>query len=358
MWDLAVREEDYKAVDAMLQRFSGAPLSYRVVPAHARQDSAAMMRVAEEARNLDARQSQIAARYVATFLQDFAAAEELARLDLQARRNAGIRLGAQMFLAWLDVARGRWSGAQRAFADAERMEGGHAVRVERAFAATLPFLEVPRADLARLRAEIGAWNPAGESATGPPLAAALRSQLRLYLLGLLSVRIGEHDAALTHARDMERLPAPPGGRDVVAALVGTVRADVALHRNRAEEALTHLTAATGQVPLELVVVRPFVNVREYTQEHARYLRALALVALNRHDEARRWLETSFQGSPLELVYLAPAHLQLAQLAERSDDNPRAVAHLRSLVKLWKDADAPLQDQVNAAQASLSRLQAR
>ena len=41
MWDLAVREDDYQAVDGMLRRFSGAPLSYRVVPAYARGDSAA-----------------------------------------------------------------------------------------------------------------------------------------------------------------------------------------------------------------------------------------------------------------------------------------------------------------------------
>jgi hypothetical protein len=47
-----------------------------------------------------------------------------------------------------------------------------------------------------------------------------------------------------------------------------------------------------------------VNSREYSQEFARYLRAESLRALGRNDEARRWLETSFQGSPLEMVYSA------------------------------------------------------
>src|SRR5919106_64859 len=130
MWDLAVREDDYGAVDAMLRRFSGAPLSYSVLPAYARHDSATMIRLREEARVLDARQSQIAGRYVATYLEDFDAAEELARLDLASRRNPAIRLGAQTFLAWLEIARGRWSAAKDAFAEAEMMEGGTGVRVE------------------------------------------------------------------------------------------------------------------------------------------------------------------------------------------------------------------------------------
>jgi len=357
MWDLAVREDDYAAVDAMLQRFAGAPLSYRVVPAHARRDSAAILRVHEEARNLDARQSQIAARYVATHLEDFATAEELARLDLQPRRNAGIRLGAQTFLAWLEVARGRWSAAQRAFVEAERMDGGHVVRTERALAATLPFLAIPRTELSLIRSQLESWNPLAEPAVGAtPLAAALRPHFRLYLLGLLSARMGEYDASISHAGAMERLEVPAQARGVVAALAATVRADVALRRGRPDEALAQLGAVTGNVPLELVIVKPFVNAREYTQEHARYLRAEALIAKGRDNEARRWLETSFQGSQAEVVYLSPVHLRLAWIHERQGNRASAVEHLRSFTTLWKDADAELQPQVVEARAALQKLQ--
>ena len=301
MWDLAVREDDYAAVDSMLSRFRGAPLSYRIPPAHARRDSAEIRRLHDEARELDARQSQIAARFVATYLGDLATAESLARLDLQPRRNAAIRLGAQSFLAWLEVARGNWSGARAAFAEAERMEGGEPVLHERALAATLPFVKVPAADVAAIRAEVER-RPAPPSDTGTLLLTALEPQLRLYLLGLLSARLGEHDAAHARAREMEALPVAAEARQVVRAMAATVRADVALRQNQASRALTLLEAADGQVPLELVVVRPFVNARQYSQEHARYLRAQALSALGRADEARRWRLTSFQGSPLEMVY--------------------------------------------------------
>jgi hypothetical protein len=300
MWDLAVREDDYPAVDSMLSRFRGAPLSYRIPPAHARRDTAAILRLHEEARVLDARQSQIAARFMATYLVDLAAAESLARLDLQPRRNAAIRLGAQTFLAWLELARGNWSRARLAFSEAEAMEGGQSVLPERALAATLPFVNVPAADVAAVRAEMERWTPA--PAQGGTLVAALEPHLRLYLLGLLSSRLGDAAAAEARAGELDALASPAGATQVVRALAATVRADVALKQGQAERALALLEPADGQVPLELVAVRPFVNARQYTQEHARYLRAEALRALGRTGEAQRWRSTSFQGSPLEMVY--------------------------------------------------------
>jgi tetratricopeptide (TPR) repeat protein len=335
MWDLAVREDDYGAVDGMLRRFSGAPLSYRIVPAYARRDTAAMTAVVEEARNLDARQSQIAARFVATYLENPAAAEQLAQLDLQPRRNAAIRLGAQSFLAWLDVARGRWSAARAGFDAAERMEGGAAAKLERASAAALPFTAATPDELASIRASLSAWTPEADAppAGAAPLAVALRPHLRLYLLGLLAAKAGDADAAMRHATDLARLEAPPTAARVVRALVATIRADVALRRNQPGEALTLLRDANGHVPLELVMVRPFVSTRDFTQEHARYLRAQALLGTGQPAEARRWLETSFQGSPLEMVYRAPVHRMLATALRQLGDAPAADEHTRRAAKL-------------------------
>jgi tetratricopeptide (TPR) repeat protein len=355
MWDLAVREDDYEAVDAMLKRYSDAPLSYRIVPAYARRDSTAMLRMREEARALDARQSQIAGRYVATYLRDFEAAEDLARLDLQPRRNAAIRLGAQTLLAWLEVARGKWSTAKRAFDDAERMDGGSTVRTERALAASLPFLAVPRPDLETIRRSIDSWNASESFVASSALASALRPHLRLYLLGLLSSRLEEAERALRHAHELERLPAPAASRNIIAALAATVRADVAMGRGRPQDALTTLAAANGQVPVELVYVKPFVNSREYSQEYARYLRAEALLALGRDDEASRWYEYSFQGSQAELVYLAPVHSRLAGIHERRGERSRAIQDLRSFTALWRNCDPALQTRVAEAEATLRRL---
>lgn len=342
MWDLAVREDDYQAVDGMLRRFAGAPLSYRIVPAYARGDVDAMLAVREEARNLDARQSQIAARYMATYLENAAAAEELARLDLQPRRNAAIRLGAQSFLAWLEVARGRWSAARAAFDTAEAMQGGASVRMERALAASLPFTATTPAELRSIRAALASWAPENDppAAGASPLATALRPHARLYLLGLLSAKAGETDAALRYADELSRRDIPPGAEGTVRALVATIRADVAMRRNQLPQAIALLRDADGHVPLELVMVRPFVNTRDFTQEYARYLRAQALLMTGQHAEARRWLETSFQGSPLEMVYRAPVHQLLGRTLQALGDRPGAEEHFRRASALWKDADPP------------------
>ena len=356
MWDLAVREDDYEAVDSMLRRYSRAPLSMRLLPAFARADTAAMREFRGEARALDARQSQIAARYVATFLEDFDSAEELAGYDLAPRRNLAIRTGAQLFLAWLEVARGRWRSATTMFAHAERMDSDGDSRLQRAIAATLPFLEVPPADLEAIRREIAEWSPRPTVTAGAgALAAALHPHLRLYLLSLLSSRLGDEAGALRHARELEQLPALPAAHKVVSGLVATARADVAMRKGRAEAALSLLEAADGQIPLELVFVKPFANVREYSQEHARFLRAEALAAMGRRDEALRWLETSFQGSAPELVYLAPVHLRRAIIHEQRGDSATAVAHYQRFAKLWERSDSAMQPSVRRARERMAQL---
>ena len=354
MRDLAVREEDYSAVDAMLSRFSRAPLSMRLLPAFARGDSAARLRFIEEATNSDNRQSQIGARFVATFLEDFTTAESIARLDLAERRRPPIRLGAQIFLAWLELARGRWSAGRSAFESANRMEGASGIEIERAIAATLPFLEVPRAELGEIRAEVEGSDPspAGSGSSGG-LAVRLRPYLRLYLLSVLSSRLGDDLTAAHYAAQIESLPPVPEAGAVVRNLAQTARADIALRNGRAAEALALLEQVNGEVPLELVYLKVFATVREFGQEHARYLRAEALMALRRYDEALRWYQTSFQGSPAELVYVAPSHLRQAQIHEARGEREKAAAHYRRFVDLWAAADPPLQSTVNNARAKLT-----
>jgi tetratricopeptide (TPR) repeat protein len=338
----------------MLSRYSKAPLSMRLLPVFARGDSASRARFVEEATNSDSRQSQISARYVATFLENFAAAESLARLDLAERRRPPIRLGAQLFLAWLELARGRWSDANAAFENAKRMEGASGVEIERAIAATIPFLQVPPADLAHVRTELERSDPSAGAAPGG-LAGSLRPHLRLYLLSLLSSRMGDDRNAARYAAELEGLAAPPEAAAVARALVQTARADVALRTGKAAEALALLEHVQGEVPLELVYLKVFATVREFGQEHARYLRAEALMALRRYDDALRWYQTSFQGSPAELVYLAPAHLREGQIFEARGEREKAATHYRRFVALWGNADTPVAAVVTDARSRLSRL---
>jgi tetratricopeptide (TPR) repeat protein len=358
MWDLAVREEDYAAADSMSRRMSAPPLSMRILLTFVRGDSGARTRIVEEARASDSRQSQIAARYLATFRQDFAAARSLAELDLASRRSLPIRANAQLLLAWLELAGGRWSTAKEAFARAQRMTGGPPVLVQHAIAATLPFLTLPRSDLDSIRREVELWNPTADiPEAGAGLRSQLSSALRLYLLGLLSSRLGDDGAALRMARDVERLEVPDEARAVTRALASTIRADVALPGRSASQAAEALEPVTGEVPLELVSMPVYVNLREFTQEHARHLRVLVLAGQGKHREALQWIETSFQGSPSEFVYLAPMHLQRAELHDRLGERGEAMEHYRRFVHLWRDCDPPLRPVLEGAKAELARLTA-
>ena len=356
MWDLAVREDDYAAAASMVNRMKSPPPSMQILLTFAQGDSAARAAIVERAKGLDSHQSQIAGRFVATFLQDFAAAESLARLDLQERRSLPIRLRAQTFLAWLELARGRWTASKAAFAAAQRMDETSPLIAQRAMAASLPFLAVPRSDLESIRAELGAWNPSAQAAEpNAGLAIRLQQQLRLYLLGLLSARLGDQSSATRFAAEIERTAAPQEARDVIRGLAQTVRTDIAAQSGR--------IAPTGQVdqgaiPLELVSVRLFTNAREYTLEHARYLHVLQLRAKEQYNEALRWIETSFQGSPSEIVYLAPMHLLSGEIYERLGERQKALDHYRRFVSLWRYCDAALQPRVAEAETAIARLERR
>jgi tetratricopeptide (TPR) repeat protein len=357
MWDLAVREEDYPAADTMVQRIKTPPLSMRVFLTFARGDSLARNRLVAEATASNSRQSQIAARYVATFLEDFAASESLARLDLASSRRPHIRANAQLFLAWLEVARGRWNGARAAFAESEQMPEAAPVLAQRAIAATLPFLSVPRADLDSIRGEVERWDPGTELAgSDPGLVARLQPHLRLYLLGLLNSRLGDRAAALRYAEEIEDIGGPPEAQTTIRDLARTVRADVALQSGNAGEARHALDSVQGKVPLELVNVPLYANAREFAQEHARHLRVLALSAGQMDREALRWIESSFQGAPSEFVYLAPMHLEQAEIYDRLGQLEKAVDHYRRFVTLWQNCDVPLRPLVEQARARLAQLQ--
>jgi tetratricopeptide (TPR) repeat protein len=354
MWDLAVREDDYRGAEEMVRRMKAPPLSMRVLLTYAAGDTAKRAAILEESRLSDSRQSQIGGRFVATFLQDFAAAESLARLDLADRRRAPIRVSAQIFLAWLEVARGRWGAATTAFADAETMPEGQSTLTQRAIAASLPFLNTPRADLEAIRTELGGMHPGAESSdAGAPLSVRLQPHLRLYLLALLSSRLGDQAAANRFVAELERTAAPAEARDVVRGLAATVRADLSIQGGAPASTLG---IEPGAIPLELVSVPLFANVREYTLEHARFVRMIQLVANGDFPAALQAMDNGFQGSPEEFVFLAPIHEQRAHIQEQLGDRQKAIESYRRFIALWGNADPALQPRVEAARAAIKRLE--
>lgn len=356
MWDLAVREKDYQAVNSMLARYRGnVPLSFRLVPARGKGDAQEVSALLDEARTLESRQLQLAARYSAAYLDDASFADSLARLDLRWRERPVNRAQAQVQLGWIALAQGSWSDAFREFTVAERMEGSGPMAVHMAFAATMPFMEPPRSDLESVRARLTRWRPDQTSSQFSDPAAALRPHLRLELLALISSKLGD-DASVSLYRDsLQALPAPTGLRDIVTMMLATIDADRAFRHGENQQVLNVLNNQRPAIPLELLALPRPAHLREYGFEHARFLRGLAEAAIGNDVEAERWLQHGLAGSPQELAYRAPIHFELARIFERAGDNVRASQEYEAGLRLWSRADPALQATVEGARQRLKAL---
>ena len=146
---------------------------------------------------------------------------------------------------------------------------------------------------------------------------------------------------------------PAEARDVVRGLASTVRANVAIQGGAPASTLG---IEPGAIPLELVSVPLFANVREFTLEQARFVRVLQLVANSDFTAALQAMDTGFQGSPEEFVFLAPIHEQRGRIHEQLGDRPKAIESYRRFVDLWGNADQALQPRVEAARAAITRLE--
>jgi tetratricopeptide (TPR) repeat protein len=350
MWDLAVREEDYVKADSLLRRKftpDKLPMVHRAILALARRDSAAHARLVDETRR-QVRGNLFAPLAIAVHLNDVEAAEEFAQAALASPRPRALRDSVHEIRALLALSQGRWKAASGEFALAERSLPSS--KWLRALSATHPFLAVPDSELTRFRAELDTWDPQTEAPEARPgLASKLQPQLRLYLLGLLSSRLNDLDRALRHAAELEKSDHPVEAAALVRDLALTIRADVELRRGRAGHALKILEPVKGEMPPELLA-NPL-----FSEEWARYLRAELLLQLGRDPEALRWYRNGFQGTPGEVVYLAPTHLRQAEVYERLGDRQQAVEHYGRFIRLWKGCDPELRPSVERARARLANL---
>ena len=350
MWDLAVREEDYAEADTLLRRKFAAdklPLFHRALLALVRRDSATVERLLDEAKKPTSGYPY-APGDIALFLNDFTTAARFAQAALTSPRPPSIKAVVHQTLALIALAQGRWAAAKPEFAQAAATVPS--AKRELALSATWPFLAVSHADLEALRSELKAWDPSTEAPEpNPGLASALRPQARLYILALLTSRLGDDAQSLRYAAELEGVGHPPEAAALVRDLARTVRADVALRRGHPADALKLLEPVRGEVPPELLAV-PF-----FSEEGSRYLRADALYQLGRDEEALRWFSHAFEGTPSELAYLAPGHLRQAELYERLGDPKQAVEHYSRFVQLWKGCDPELQPSVERAKARLASL---
>lgn len=248
---------------------------------------------------------------IALYTSDLDAAEELARHIPRVVPAAALGALVQIMLAHLAVARGDREEAMRQLAHAEKIDPVSALE-HRALFLTLPFVQADAGELREVERALAEWQPPTHSPprANPAVAVhdSLHTHLRLYLLGLVTARLGDHEAALSHASQCEEMEGPPRARAMPRNLALGVRARVSMDLGDPAAALSLLEQTRFEGWFQLALASPF-----YALAPERFLRAQALMALGRQEDASGWLEGLAQRSPYEMIYRAAARESLDSL---------------------------------------------
>lgn len=322
--------------------------------AFALEDSAARRRLDDWLPRAEAEEIAGVVKYIGVYSHAFEDAFEPARLLTQPS-SPGVWQGyGHLLLAHLEAGRGRWRAAESEFEQAARLIPDHAIEY-RAHLAVAPFLSSAGVDLEAVRARLLDWDASNVT----PVARVggylnttdeLHPHIRLYLLGVVSARLGLYEEAVKYAEELETSEPPPRGTLLVPDFAGTIRAQIAVERGDIESALRLLEGLNLEPHYGGTYRSPF-----YTQLHTRYLLAEVLLAAGREEEALRYFASLGGTSSLALSYVAPAHLRRAEIYERLGDNEQAALDYHRFVTLWKDCDPELRPLVDEAERRRARL---
>lgn len=346
MMYLAVSEDDIPRAESLVARV-GKDYADSAMFAMVHADTATVARLLAEAGTTASVGEVVSAVWqLDSWLLQPAAAEPFARAAA-ARAERPAR--TNMVLAENLLAQGRWAAADSAIGVAAAASSDGWPRVARGLAAALPFLAVPRPALEAIRADLDGWDPSAQPATQAGPASELLPQLRVYALALLASRLGQPDAALRMAGQLESAPVAQANQEVMRSLAAAVRADVALAARRPADAVRALEGIRGLVPLDLTGSSPF------SEDYTRFLRGQALLALGDDDEALRWLGYGFDATEDEMTFRAQAALLLGDIYERKGERQKAIDAYARFVRLWASCDQRLRPAVDDARARLARL---
>ncbi|MEM7584978.1 MAG: protein kinase [Acidobacteriota bacterium] len=277
--------------------------------------------------------------YWATLYRELLANSGTPRAQAFANRHLGV----------LALAAGRLAEADRHLSSAARAPEQE--QEHRALAATLPFLPIASAPLATLIATVEAWptEPDEDFSFFEP-NTLFRAHHRLYILALLVARQGDTERALALADELASLgeiPVAPGlERDMELG----IRAEVARLRGQHSEVLSLLAERHGRYSYEMPMVSPL-----FSRARERYLKAEALLALGRTEEALGWYTSLYELAVFDLAYLGYSRLRRAEIHEQLGQPRQAAEQYRRLIELWSEADPELQPHVETARRRLAEL---
>lgn len=283
---------------------------------------------------------------IVLYARDIDGAHRLAKVLSKLTRATEERALCHLVLAHLELASGRHRSARNELAAAATFDAAWALELRASFA-TLPFVTLPRAELVAVRDALVSWSDAGSAAPrrNQVLAAhnELHGVLREYLMGLVSVRLGDERAALAAAQRLEESNGDATRHRFAGALARTVRASTAANAGARDEALRLLGEPDEELWYQQSVTSPFIS-----RAFERYLRGELLASMGRDEEAAAWYGTLGESSPYEIIYLAPAHFRQGELYERRGDAVRAANHYARCARVWRGCDDSLAAMRDAA----------
>jgi DNA-binding SARP family transcriptional activator/TolB-like protein len=316
-------------------------------------DTAGQARFLADLRTRDDGWAQVAGGWLTATTFDLSYGRRFWRLMTEPSRSRSMQVLAQVTLAKLELTNGRRRAANAALEAAPALDSDLALE-HRAFFALTRLLGVPRSELVALRDSLLRWNAAPAPSVDDGLHIFVESHrparpyLKLYLLGLLSARLGDEAAALRYAAQLGRVdPSSPAGA-FAADLSQAVLAEVSWARGRRTEALTTLEHAQFWTRQELIETG---DSPIYSHIHERFARAELLYELGRQEEALPW----YRSLTYDLLYTAPAHFRLAQIYQARGDRQKAIEHYTSFIGLFREGDPMLQPIVQQAESALARL---
>lgn len=250
----------------------------------------------------------IAAGRLGGHAHDFAGAERIARELVAPGRTEQWRAGGHLLLSELALARGDWRQAHAELDLARKFERDWPVELA-ALYALHPLAPANRSHLMERRNELLAWDPRAHTPSSSFFLAAhytVHDEIRLYLLGLVSARLGEPAQATRYQRELERSSASLESRNFARALARSVAGHIALAQGDRAKALELLSSATIDAPPELLALSPI-----YSRAHDRFTIAEINSELGKKQEATRWYRSLLDG--YDFMYVAAAQQRLRNL---------------------------------------------
>jgi hypothetical protein len=257
---IAYLEGKSQEVDALLQRLlatgQGAEVAEtRAFRAFALGDRPGQKRVTQLLRADPGRVPTITALDVAVKADDLEGSERFGQWLTTSSQPPDLQGFGHRLLAQARLARGQWREARREVELAARFDPVPALELWSLFAA-LPFIRLPREEIAAARDAVRRWDARAQPATPYEHTTShigLHPFLRLHRLGLLDARLGDTTAALRSARALDRAGNSSTTSRYARTLAQSIRAHVAAAGGRHDVALSLLEAAGWEAAASVFV---------------------------------------------------------------------------------------------------------